>query len=60
MIHEYLSGGNNPDAPGFFVSWLAGQTDVHGFVFDGDSRWFDIGSIESYQEANALYSGTEQ
>jgi glucose-1-phosphate thymidylyltransferase len=55
MIREYLGQGLNPDAPGFFISWLARQTDVQGFVFGKDVKWFDIGSIESYEKANAIY-----
>jgi len=57
MIHTYLREGNNPDAPGFFISWLSRQMAVQGFVFDGSCRWFDIGSIESLQKANEAYSG---
>ena len=56
MIHEYLKRNNNPDAPGFFISWLSQQTRVQGFVFNDDVRWFDIGSIESYEEAQKIYS----
>lgn len=55
-IHEYLSSGENPDAPGFFISWLSKQMDVNGFVFDSQCKWFDIGSIESYEEAKKAYS----
>ncbi len=55
MIHEYLSVGNNPDAPGFFISWLTKRLAVQGFVFDGESKWFDIGSVESYEEAKKIY-----
>jgi glucose-1-phosphate thymidylyltransferase len=54
-IHDYLSDGHNPDAPGFFISWLAKQMSVHGFVFDGECKWFDIGSFESYEEAKRTY-----
>ncbi len=56
MIHEYLEQGRNPDAPGFFISWLSQQTDVKGFVMKNSMRWFDIGSIESYEEANRIYN----
>ena len=59
MVHEYLKGKNNADAPGFFISWLAKQMAVQGFVFDGDSRWFDIGNMESYKEANKVYKKAE-
>jgi glucose-1-phosphate thymidylyltransferase len=55
MIHEYLDKGLNPDAPGFFISWLSKQTDVHGVVFGKDMKWFDIGSIESYEEAKRTF-----
>jgi glucose-1-phosphate thymidylyltransferase len=53
FIGEYLSGGNNPDAPGFFIDWLSRRTAVHGFVFS--ERWIDIGSFEFYARANEAY-----
>jgi len=56
MIYSYLSNGYNPDAPGFFIEWLSKQMAVRGMVFDSGCRWFDIGSKESYREANRLYS----
>lgn len=55
MIRQYLGEGHNPDAPGFFISWLAKKTDVHGFVFGPQNTWFDIGSIESYKNANSSF-----
>jgi glucose-1-phosphate thymidylyltransferase len=58
MIHRYMDEGLNPDAPGFFISWLSSKTPVHGFVFDSKCRWFDIGSIESYEDAGRAFSGT--
>jgi len=59
MINDYLKEGNSPDAPGFFISWLAKQMTVQGFVFDGECKWFDIGSHESYAEANKAYGGKD-
>ncbi|UCD03056.1 MAG: hypothetical protein JSV63_00250, partial [Candidatus Aenigmatarchaeota archaeon] len=56
MIHDYLSNGENPDAPGHFISWLSQQMAVQGFVLTPEMRWYDIGSIESYEEANRIYS----
>jgi glucose-1-phosphate thymidylyltransferase len=53
MIDEYLWNKNNPDAPGFFLEWLSKKVDVHGFVFK--ERWFDIGHIDCYNEANVIY-----
>ncbi len=58
-IHDYLSEGGNPDAPGFFISWLASKTMVGGFVFDSSHKWFDIGSIECYNEANSCLSNKD-
>lgn len=54
MIDKYLAEGNNPDAPGYYIQWLYSKKDVYGFVFT--ESWFDIGDIDSYNEANALYS----
>jgi glucose-1-phosphate thymidylyltransferase len=54
VIHEYMSGGNNPDTFGHFISWLHKRSPVHGFIFR--NRWIDIGSIETYREADRLLS----
>ncbi len=54
-IHEYLAGENNPDEPGWFVSWLQEREAVHAYSFDG--AWFDIGTPESYLEAVAWHLG---
>ncbi len=54
LIDEYLSGMNNPDAFGHFISWLHKRSPVFGFVFR--NRWFDIGSLETYQKANEFMS----
>lgn len=56
LIDKYLLEGNNPDAPGYYLQWLHTRRDVYGFVFS--ESWFDIGDIDSYDEANALYSKT--
>ena len=55
-IHDYIEEGRNPDAPGFFISWLSKKTPVQGFVFDSGSIWFDIGSLESYEAADRAFS----
>ena len=49
LISEYLKEKNNPDSPGYFISWLFRKQDVYGFVFTG--KWFDIGSMEAYEKA---------
>ncbi len=53
LVQEYLKGGGNPDAPGYYVQWLVKRTASYGFVFD--SLWFDIGDIDSYNQANAVF-----
>lgn len=54
LIHEYLANKNNPDSPGYFISWLYRKNPVHGFVFR--NKWFDIGSFETYREADQFMS----
>jgi len=48
-FEEYLSDGNNPDEPGWFLQWLQSREPVYAFVFE--EPWFDIGTPESYLEA---------
>ena len=50
-FEEYLTDGNNPDEPGWFIQWLVDQGSVRPFAFDG--AWYDIGSPGSYLEAVA-------
>ncbi|PSQ04070.1 glucose-1-phosphate thymidylyltransferase [Halobacteriales archaeon QS_6_71_20] len=52
-FEEYLSDGNNPDEPGWFLQWLQSRQPVHAFTFD--DAWFDIGTAESYLDAVAWY-----
>ena len=53
LITRYIEEGNKADALGHFIEWLIKKTDVYGFVHKGS--WFDIGSTESYDEANNYY-----
>jgi glucose-1-phosphate thymidylyltransferase len=50
MISEYLKDKNNPDAPGYFITWLLKKTPVYGFV--SKEKWYDIGSQETYKQAD--------
>ncbi len=52
LVDKYLLEGNNPDAPGHFIPWLIGQTNVYAYVFD--AARIDIGTPESYYEACEL------
>lgn len=53
MIKQYLDEGNNPDAPGFFPSWLYKQKSVYAYKFEGEC--YDIGTPESYKEVNEIF-----
>jgi glucose-1-phosphate thymidylyltransferase len=45
---EYLSDGQNPDEPGWYIDWLRSREPVYAFGFD--DVWFDIGTPDSYLE----------
>lgn len=50
MISEYLRDENNPDAPGYFITWMSKRIAVYGFV--SKEKWYDIGSQETYKQAD--------
>ena len=54
LIHEYIAAGNNPDQPGRLVQWLYPR--VPFYVWKVPGLWFDIGSIETLEEANRVFS----
>ena len=54
LIHQYIAEGNNPDQPGRLVQWLYPR--VPFYVWKVPGVWFDIGSIESLEEANRVFS----
>ncbi|MFH1996602.1 MAG: nucleotidyltransferase family protein [Candidatus Omnitrophota bacterium] len=54
LLDDYITSGNTMDTPGSFIKWIQDNGAVFGFVFSED--WFDIGSIESYREADKKYS----
>lgn len=54
LIHSYIKEGNNADAPGQFIGWLVRRMPVYAFWFCGKRH--DIGSLESYQEAQNHFS----
>jgi glucose-1-phosphate thymidylyltransferase len=53
-IREYLDAGNNPDQPGRLVEWLYPRTAVYTWQLPGE--WYDIGSAETLQEADRIFS----
>lgn len=56
-VLRYLEEGNNPDEIGHFINWLYKNDEVYGYIFQG--MWFDIGSLESYHEADEYLSAGE-
>jgi glucose-1-phosphate thymidylyltransferase len=54
MIHQYMAEKNNPDQPGRLVQWMYQRTPVYTWRVPG--IWFDIGSKESLEEADRIFS----
>ncbi len=52
-IGEYLKESKKSDTTGDFIKWLSQKEPVYGFVFTG--KWYDIGSLEAYQEAEERF-----
>jgi len=46
LFEEYLTAGNNPDEPGWFIQWLHERLPTYAFAFD--DPWFDIGEPAAY------------
>ena len=47
LIEQYLAAGNQPDAPGHFLSWLIKRKDVYARV--APEGTYDIGTIDAYR-----------
>ena len=55
LFTTYLAAGNNPDQPGLFLQWLYSRKSVNTFEIKG--RWLDIGSKETLENADKVFSG---
>ena len=53
LLDEYLKKSKNTDKAGDYIRWLSEEKGVYGFKFQG--KWYDIGSVESYHEAQAKF-----
>lgn len=53
LIADYLLESGKSDTAGDYIRWLYQKIDVYGFPFLG--KWYDIGSVESYREAQAEF-----
>ena len=58
LFETYAREGNKMDAPGLFVKWLCPREEVYAYVFRG--IWYDIGDLEMYRRADALYTATRR
>ena len=53
LISTFLKETEKVDRTGDYIEWLSKNHTVFGFTFVG--RWFDIGSMESYKEAEKIF-----
>ena len=58
LIHQYIEEGNNPDQPGRLVQWLYPR--VPFYVWRVPGLWYDVGSIETLEEANRVFGELRQ
>lgn len=54
LFDQYIAEGNNADQPGRFIQWLYPRETVQTREIAG--TWFDIGSKETLEEANAVFA----
>ena len=54
VIDQYLADGNNPDQPGRLIQWLYPRMPVYTWSVPG--TWYDIGSKETLEEADGIFS----
>lgn len=54
LINQYIQEGNNPDQPGRLVQWLYPRVSFYTWRVPG--IWFDVGSKETLEEANEVFS----
>lgn len=53
LVSKGIAEGCGTDAPGSFIAWLCTQTTVH--AWEMPAARFDIGSLDTYQEAQKKY-----
>ncbi|MSU33510.1 MAG: nucleotidyltransferase family protein [Pedosphaera sp.] len=54
LIRQYIAEGNNADQPGRLIQWLYPRLPVLTWAVPG--IWYDIGSKETLEEANRIFS----
>ena len=53
LVSDYLAECKKSDTAGDYIRWLHEKKEVYGFKFKGE--WYDIGSVESYNEAQEKF-----
>ncbi|MBF0122300.1 MAG: NDP-sugar synthase, partial [Candidatus Omnitrophica bacterium] len=53
-FRTFIQETGSKDTTGGYIQWLHIKEDVYGFKFNG--KWYDIGSLESYHEAQKYFS----
>jgi glucose-1-phosphate thymidylyltransferase len=53
LVSRYLEETKKADRAGDYIRWLCEKDAVYGFQFQG--AWYDIGSVESYHEAQKAF-----
>lgn len=54
LIRDYLIESKKSDTAGDYIRWLHEKKNVYGFKFVG--KWYDIGSVEAYKEAQEKFN----
>ncbi len=55
LVGQYLRETQKSDTAGDYIRWLYQKQPVYGFKFSG--KWYDIGSVESYYDAEKNFKG---
>lgn len=55
LVKKGIEAGCGTDAPGSYIAWLCGQTEVHAMEMMG--KRYDIGNLESYEKVKKEYKG---
>lgn len=55
LVTEYLESKANPDAPGYFIEWLASRRSLHAFLFN-EPR-YSIADEDSYRRICEVFLG---
>lgn len=53
LMTEFIKETNKTDTTGGYIQWLCKRIDVYGVKFFG--KWYDIGSVESFHEAQQYF-----